>query len=248
MTEVQAARMPASQSYTMVPAASAAAAASAQSAGVAAPATVITLSPEARQQYLDGQQVVAKLTDGAKQVKAADQAFRLAAAKEKLKELKMLAELAAATGDAKLAKSVAKDLATVSRQLGVLAQDVTQGGAAPASSDSASSSTASADGSATAPATTASGATATGTPGATAPTATDAQSVMAEIHSLALEAKKILGTLRAAPHLRGKADKELAAAAKDVTQAVTDTADGLDGSAGITATAASTGTSVNLAV
>jgi len=237
--------MPTTPSYATGPAASSAAYAAPPSAAGDAPASVVTLSPEAQLQFENGQQLVAKLTDGAKQIKAADQAFRLAAAKEKLKQLKMEAELAAATGDAKLAKSVAKDLATVSRQLGTLSQDVAQSGGAP-SSDSASS-TASADGSgdatgATGDATTATTATtASGaTPGATPTAATDEQDVMAEIHSLAIEAKKILDYLRAAPHLRGKADKELAAAVKDVTAAVTETADGLDGSAVVAATADAT--------
>jgi len=226
MTDVQAARMPTNQPYTLMPTASATALA-ASSASVDLPATIVSLSPEAQQQYQNGQQLVTKLLNGAKQVKADDEAFRLAAAKEKLKELKMLAELAAATGDAKLAKSVAKDLATVSRQLGTLAQDVAQGGG-PASS---ASSAASSDGSggadtATTPAAattaTASGAsTATTTPSGASSSATDEQTVMAEIHSLAVEAKKILDYLRSAPHLRGKADKELAVAAKDVTAAVT---------------------------
>ena len=242
MSEIQAARMPNSQPFALqvaVPSVSGGAASPSRPGSGADPATLFDwVSPEARQQFEQSQQLVTKLTEGGKQAKASDQAFRLAAAKEKLKELKMLAEMAAATGNAKLAKAVARDLATVGRQLGALASEIGQGATAASAGDGTESASpgpsAAPDpgGAGTIPAAIADGGQ-TGavalTPGTSSVSPLDGQDVISEIHGLAVEAKKILDYLLAAPRLRGKANKELAAAAMDVGQAIDATAGAIDG-------------------
>lgn len=78
---------------------------------------------DALKKFDESQKIVSDLAKGAKDAKAADKAARLAAAKEKLKALKLIAQMAVASGNARLAKSVAREVGAVARELGALARE-----------------------------------------------------------------------------------------------------------------------------
>ncbi len=178
--------------------------------------------------------IVTTLANGEATIKAADKAEKLAEAKQQLAVLKMIAEMAVASGNTRLAKAVAEQVSAIAKQLGGMGG----GGAAPLSSSSASSSSSSASSS---PVSSSSASSSSSSSSSSA--ANGSSDSGDDVQSLLALAKKIIDILRRFRNPSGKLKHAIDKAEQDVTvaQAATDTA-----TMAATSAPTTTGTGVNV--